>query len=132
MLKEKMKTIDICNGYIQYPKEWIVIEPIGLAKECEHVGVVRVQLQGCECVPHFIFFSPIPIHELSHAAVRRVLDACVEVYQELQVLVERGMLVYPSTLRMYELLTKGEGEHASYHSREYMSYPFDAMVVRRK
>ena len=126
----EMKKIEIRNGYVQYPEEWVVLEPIGLAKECEHVGVVHVHAKEQEGVPCFMFFSRMAIRELSGEDVRTVLNACVDVYPELHPFVEVGLLVYPPIIRINELLAKGEGEHMGYNSKEYLTYPFDAMVVR--
>lgn len=126
----EMKKIGIRNGYVQCPEEWVVLETLGLAEECEHVGVVYIKSKKLEDVPCFIFFSEVPIRELPNDKVRAVLEACVEMYPTLDSLLEVGMLVYPPQIRIYELLAKGEGEAVGYDSKEYLTYPFDAMVVR--
>lgn len=127
----KMKKIEIRNGYVQCPEEWVILEPIGMAKECKHVGVVYIDAQMQENVPCFVFFADMPIHRLKNDKVRVVLDACVEMYPALNPLLEVGMIMYPQKIKMYELLDKGEGEAVGYDSEEYLTYPFDARVVRR-
>ena len=124
-----MKKIEIRNGYVQCPEEWVVLEAIGLAKECEHAGVVYVNTEANKNEQCFIFFSKECIHKLSNDNVRAVLDSCKEEYPALCPLIEEGMLVYPPRIRIYELLAKGEGEVIGYNSVDKQTYPFDAMVV---
>lgn len=125
-----MKKIEIRNGYVQCPEEWVELETIGRARECEHVGVVLTYTTKQENMRCFIFFSSVPIRELPNETVRAVLEACVKVCPMLSPLLEVGMLVYPPRIRIYELLDKGEGKHMDYNNKEYLTYPFEAMVVR--
>jgi len=126
----KMKRIEIRNGYVQCPEEWVILEPIGLAKECKHVGVVLFETKKIEDAPCFVFFADEPIGRMSNDKVHEVLEACVEMYPALSSLMEFGMKIYPQKIKMYELLDKGEGEAVGYNSKEYLTYPFEAMVVR--
>lgn len=61
--EEKMKKVQIENGYALFPSDWVCIDEDN-AKNCQYVGVIEV-MNGKEYnMPHFVFFSEFPINEI--------------------------------------------------------------------
>lgn len=73
MIKTRLK-----DGYVKYPESWIVLNEKDSAI-CSYAGVVEVRANGVE-FPHFLFFSTIPIAEMSDEAVQDIYQHCCDAY----------------------------------------------------
>lgn len=131
---EKMNKIEIDRGYVIFPKDWIVVQTAE-PKGCRYVGVIEVRNGKKYNVPHYLFFSEVPIMELakfqeedilSKCARRypdfgRILDMQVEpAYDENKHMLNAELFMEAPTIGIFQVPTYGEDT----------SFPAGAMVVR--
>lgn len=84
------KKIDILDGYVFVPEDWIVIKNLNPV-ECTHVGVVDINRTTEYHAPHFVFFShePIPDFRFMRTEERnKLMDACSLFYPPLKEILE--------------------------------------------
>lgn len=90
--KEKLKNMEIKKrlwgikgGCVVFPEDWIVLEGLGKPEECKYVGVVEYRRIIYDCViPYFIFFSVVPINQLSAKEEEHILEECQKAYPQLK------------------------------------------------
>ena len=73
----KMKRIEILDGYVTCPKEWVILDE-NTAKKKYYVGVVEIKNGSKYNAPHFLFFSDIPISQLNENDINLIDNKCYE------------------------------------------------------
>lgn len=89
---EKMKRIEMLESYIIFPQDWIIImnkEP----QNCKYAGVVEIRNSSAYHMPHLLFFSEIPIYQLSAIEEEMILSTCEIFYPDFKKI--RSMQVKP-------------------------------------
>lgn len=71
----KMKRIEISDGYVIVPDDWVILDE-NTAKGKYYVGVVQIKNGYKYDAPHFLFFSDIPISKLSENDINIIDDKC--------------------------------------------------------
>lgn len=77
-----MKELEINDGYLHIPDEWIIINN-RCPQDSHYVGVVEIRNGEAYNAPHFVFFSVKPIIELTAAEESVIIDCCIDTYPAL-------------------------------------------------
>lgn len=133
MVLENMDKIDMANGYIIYPEDWIVLD-YQKPEWCEYAGVVSIRNNHVYNVPIFLFFSDTKIKDLSKDEEEAIYRKCIGKYPDFRkILTMQVTLAYDSegNLLNGELWDKaptiGIFQIAEYGKDNV--YPYGAMVV---
>lgn len=135
--KEKtMKRIEMKDGYLFCPDDWIVID-FNNSSDSMYAGVVETKNGAKYNVPHFVFFSPFPINEMDDYDIENLNHKICDVYPEFENILNK--VVEPIYDENRELLNFEEWSSAprpgcfqlfDYGFMPYSDYPYGAMVVR--
>lgn len=141
-----MKKTYLSNGYVTYPKDWIVLDGIfGAADNCMYAGVVESRNSIKYGIPHFIFFSNKKYqNEYTDEMEQAIYNACAKVYPRFKELFNMQQECPSRSSESYEqdLLAWNEAPHfALFHIVEkddplYWSSnpdynpPAGAMIIR--
>lgn len=74
-VENAMRKIEILDGYVIFPNDWILIEN-QKPKDSRYVGVVEVKNGEEYNMPHFVFFSSNPIAERTNIEEEDILVGC--------------------------------------------------------
>lgn len=132
------------NGYVTYPKDWIILENVfGPTDDCMYAGCVECRNAGKYNIPHFIFFcNQKYANEYSDEMVEKIYAACARAYPEFKKLF--NMQVPNPNLKSQESLKKWndapcfgifhiiEKDDPLYWHNGQPNYkpPYGAMIVR--
>lgn len=78
-----MKKIEIFDGYIEFPSDWIVVEYCPPIKS-RYVGVAVLNKETPYNVPYFVFFSEQPINKLTLEEESIIISSCIAEYPRLR------------------------------------------------
>lgn len=80
-IDESMKKVDVKNGYVICPKEWIVVNA-DKNDEYEYAGCVEIRNGGVN-IPHFLFLAPVKnAYDYSNAFISEIDELCKRAYPE--------------------------------------------------
>lgn len=140
---EQMVKYDIADGYVTVPANWIVANPRD-ALNCRYVGVVEVKnghlFNKPYGAPHILFFSKIPINQISETDRNRLFARCISCWPDfIRVLDMQIEPEYDSSGRMTNSDKWSEAPKADIfpilESTEYYysaKPPFGATIIRTK
>ena len=133
---QHMQKVKMKNGYLVCPEDWIVVNnhnPLG----CEYAGVVETKNGAKYNVPHFVFFFPAEINNMTELDIERVNDKCIDAYYDFKRIL--GMEVSPAFDKNHKLLNAEawmNSPHPGYFPIPVYggsdSYLYGAMVVRNE
>lgn len=130
-----MRRIDICDGYVIFPDDWIVTSYQN-PKECKYVVVVET-MHGSEYqVPHFLAFCEKPIDQLTSSDTDAIYESCCKEYPDFKKIL--ALDVPPKLENHNQLLNKEEWLKAPHpglfciddYGQPDTNYPYGAMVFR--
>ena len=114
-MKTKLKKLEIKNGYIQYPEDWVILNP-NKAKDCSSACVV--ECKNNPDIPHYLFFTNKTRDEYNKAFYDEVNELCCM----RNTLFEKVLNTNELNVGYFPIYSKDEAID------EY-SFPYDAMVV---
>lgn len=131
---ENMHRINMENGYIVYPKDWVVTDYKN-PNECKYAGVVSIRNQKEYGIPIFLFFSEKKINLLSAEDQKEILKSCESKHKEFETIQKRQIM--PSYNSKGELLNGDLWAKAPIIGifpigvyGEETVYPYGAMILR--
>ena len=78
------KEVEIKNGTLVIPKEWILLNEKD-AKESTYVGVVECINSASYGIPHFVFFTNNPVDEtIPDEEIKEINNMCVNAWEKFQ------------------------------------------------
>ena len=77
-----MKITFLKNGYVTYPKDWIVLDNVfGSAENCMYAGCVESRNSKKFGIPHFIFFCDMKYgKDYTDEMSEKIYSACAKAY----------------------------------------------------
>ncbi|MDU1587022.1 MULTISPECIES: hypothetical protein [Clostridium] len=135
---QRMKRIDIEDGYVIFPDDWLVVynhNPIN----SKYAGVVEVK-NGTEYnAPHFLFFSEKPINQLTENDIELIDKECSVIFPKYKdILRDYVPLIFDKEhkpINLDEHITSpipGYFAIQEYNRSPYSTYPCGAMIFRYK
>lgn len=135
-VQDAMQRIEIKDGYVICPNEWIVVCPQN-AKSSRYVGVVEVKNGQDYGAPHFIFFSEKPINQMTDIDTNIIDEECCLKFPNYRKILKDNIPlkfdVNRKPINIKEHLSSpipGYFTIPDYERNSYSSYPFGAMVFR--
>lgn len=133
---KNMRRIDIADGYVIFPEEWIVIK-YNAPQLCRYVGVVETMNGAKYKAPHFLLFSEKPINQIPEAEVKKIMQYCCDEYEPFKNILEQEIPAqYDSSNHLLNQDEWMAAPHPGLFSiADYgtaQNYPCGAMVVRTK
>ena len=104
-----LRKIEIVNGYVQFPKEWIVLNE-GMAVRSKYVGVIEATI-STELVYRFIYFYNKPIDYMKNTEREELEEDCFKEIEE-------------------KKIEKFEHYKIPDYDKDNIYYPFGAVVIR--
>lgn len=134
-----MTRIELSNGYLIYPKEWIVTNPEE-AEQCRYAIVLECKNSTIYQVPHFIYLTEYNFGECNTDDLReKIYDRCRKIwvrFSEIEELNEKNKLIpdpnNPNCYLNLKEYMKLPIINLFYVSEEGKNdeYPYGAMIVR--
>ncbi|GAA0106722.1 hypothetical protein UT300013_33460 [Paraclostridium sordellii] len=129
-----MKRIEIEDGYVIIPDDWIVLNE-NEAKDCRYVGVVEVKNGSDYDAPHFIFFSRNPINELTDIDTDNIdKECCFKFPKYSEILEKKVHLRFDKNRKPINLDEHLKSPIPGYFGIQDQGngnfYPFGAMIFR--
>lgn len=134
--KTKMKKIDIFDGYVIFPNDWIIIENQN-PNDSNFVGVIEVRNAKKYNIPHFLFFSKFPIRKLSAFDEKIILEHCENAYSDFKKIISMQVEpVYDNNNNILNIESWREAPHIGFfqigeYGRDSV-FPANAMIIRNK
>ena len=132
-----MKKVNIIDGYVIFPDDWIITKYQN-PENCKYVGVVETKNGAKYNTPHFIVFSTKPIHEMTDSECDEIFHYCCIEHPQFKQIIEKNIpLQYD---RFHNVLNSKEWEKAPHpaifaindYGQPESAYPFGAMIVRNQ
>lgn len=131
---KNMNKINMKNGYIVYPKDWVVIDYKN-PNECKYAGVISIRNGEEYHTPIFLFFSEKRINALSEGDQREIMECCEIEHKDFKKI--RSMQVVPQYNLMGEFVNRDFWAQAPIIGifpigvyGEETAYPYGAMILR--
>ncbi len=105
----EMKKVEIYNGYVQFPKEWGIINEY-IAIDSKYVGVIEATITQ-DLIYHFIYFCNKPIEHLNNIEKIEFEKVCIKKIQNKKIV----------SLKHYKIPE---------YDKNNLYYPFGAVIVR--
>jgi len=121
----KMKRIEINNGHVVFPEDWIILNEKA-AKNTRYALVVECKHSSQYGIPHFLYFSDVPANEVDNALHEYICTLCRQKWErfaEIEMLEKEKPVLEAPTIGIFGIFDKGTFEKES-------DYPCGAMVVR--
>lgn len=81
-LKQPMKRIDLKEGYVVFPADWIIIETVK-PSQCRNVYVIEIRDRKNQYhAPHFLVLGNVPCDKLDDYYSEQIYRKCTEAYPE--------------------------------------------------
>lgn len=139
-----MKITFLKDGYVQYPKDWIVLQDVfGPADSCMYAGVVESRNSEKYGIPHFIFFSNTKYgKDYTDEMHTKIYDACSKAWPDFGKYFNMQVPARYTTdmeyvkkwdaapcFGLFHIVEKGDPMYWTDSSPDYKP-PFGAMIIR--
>lgn len=131
---ENMERIDIEDGYVIFPNDWIVID-YRKPEECKYVGVVSIRNGEKYNVPIFLFFSDVKINALTEGDEDDIRMWCRKKYPDFAKIESQQVTpAYNAQGKMlnFDFWDKAPtiGIFPIFEYGKDTNYPYGAMIIR--
>lgn len=132
-----VKEIQIKNGYVTCPADWIILNPEE-AENCNYAGVVECRRSEFYGIPHFLFFTDKLSKEYNNELYDKVQKMCCEKWPQFADIIDKQVEpVYDAERRMVNTQDYMEAPIIGYFGLDVeqigmklSDFPFGAKIVR--